>query len=191
MRIGIDLGGTKTEGVVLGAEGNELLRKRVVTRQSEGYRVILNDIVQLVHHLESEIGEQCSVGLGTPGAISAVTGTMKNSNTTCLNGQLLLEDLQVLLDRPLRIANDANCFALSEATDGAAAGAPSVSGLILGTGVGGGVVVNGQVLNGRMGIAGEWGHNFLDESDLHKELKQSQADFKNAIDILKEVRDII
>ncbi|MCH9638780.1 MAG: ROK family protein [Betaproteobacteria bacterium] len=162
MRIGIDLGGTKTEGVVLDAEGNELLRKRVETRQSEGYQVILNDIMQLVHYLESEIGAQCLVGLGTPGAISAVTGTMKNSNTTCLNGQPLLEDLQILLNRPLRIANDANCFALSEALDGAGKGHDVVFGVIMGTGVGGGVVFNGQLHQGHQYIAGEWGHNVLE-----------------------------
>lgn len=162
MRIGIDLGGTKTEGVVLDNKGSVLLRKRVETRQSEGYRAILNDIVQLVRHLESEIGEQCLVGLGTPGAISTVTGMMKNSNTTCLNGQSLFGDLQVLLNRPLRIANDANCFALSEALDGAGKGHNVVFGVIMGTGVGGGVVFNGQLHQGHQHIGGEWGHNILE-----------------------------
>ncbi len=162
MRIGIDLGGTKIEGVVLDNNGHELLRKRVETRQSEGYRAILNDIAQLVRHLEAEIGVQCSVGIGTPGAISAVTGTMKNSNTTCLNGQSLLEDLQALLDRPLRIANDANCFALSEALDGAGKDHDVVFGVIMGTGVGGGVVFKGQLHQGHQHIAGEWGHNILE-----------------------------
>ena len=162
MRIGIDLGGTKIEGVVLDNGGNELLRKRVETRQSEGYRAILDDIVQLVQHLEAEIGEQCSVGMGTPGAISAVTGTIKNSNTTCLNGQPLLEDLQALLNRPLRIANDANCFSLSEALDGAGKGYDVVFGVIMGTGVGGGVVLKGQLHQGHQHIGGEWGHNILE-----------------------------
>ena len=118
MRIGIDLGGTKIEGVVLDHDGHELLRKRVSTRQSDGYQAILHTIKQLVGHLEAEMGKKCSVGIGTPGAISAVTGTMKNSNTVCLNGRPLLEDLQTLMHRPLRIANDANCFTLSEALDG-------------------------------------------------------------------------
>lgn len=163
MRIGIDLGGTKIEGVVLDHDGNERLRKRVSTRQSEGYSDILNDIAELVQQLQLEVGEQCSVGIGTPGAISAVTGAMKNSNTTCMNGQPLLENLQALLDRPLRIANDANCFALSEALDGAGQGHAVVFGVIMGTGVGGGVVFNGQLHQGHQHISGEWGHNILEQ----------------------------
>lgn len=163
MRIGIDLGGTKIEGVVLDNEGSERLRKRVSTRQSEGYQAILNDIAQLVRQLEVEVGEQCSVGIGTPGALSAVTGAMKNSNTTCMNGQPLLEDLQTLLDLPLRIANDANCFALSEARDGAGKGHNVVFGVIMGTGVGGGVVFKGQLHQGHQHIGGEWGHNILEQ----------------------------
>lgn len=162
MRIGIDLGGTKTEGVVLDPNGNELLRKRVQTRQNEGYQTILNDIVLLVRYLETEVGEKCTVGIGTPGAISAVTGTMKNSNTTCMNGQPLFEDLQALLNRPLRIANDANCFALSEALDGAGKGYRVVFGVIMGTGVGGGIVFNNQLHQGHQHIGGEWGHNILE-----------------------------
>lgn len=163
MRVGIDLGGTKIEGVVLDNEGNERLRRRVSTRQSEGYRAILNDIEQLVKQLEAEIGAKCSVGIGTPGAISTVTGAMKNSNTTCMNGQLLLEDLQMLLARPLRIANDANCFALSEALDGAGQGRDVAFGVIMGTGVGGGVVFQGQLHQGLQHIGGEWGHNILEQ----------------------------
>lgn len=163
MRIGIDLGGTKIEGVVLDNDGNERLRKRVSTRQSEGYHAILSDIAQLVRQLESGVGEQCSVGIGTPGAISAVTGAMKNSNTTCMNGQPLLEDLQTLLNCPLRIANDANCFALSEALDGAGKGHDVVFGVIMGTGVGGGVVFKGQLHQGHQHIGGEWGHNILEQ----------------------------
>lgn len=162
MRIGIDLGGTKIEGVVLDCNGNELLRKRVETRQSEGYQAILTDIARLVGDLEAEVGQQCALGIGTPGAISALTGTIKNSNTICMNGQPLLEDLQVLLKRPLRIANDANCFALSEALDGAGKGHAVVFGVIMGTGVGGGVVFNGQLHQGHQHIGGEWGHNILE-----------------------------
>lgn len=162
MRIGIDLGGTKTEVVVLDKNGNELLRRRVETRQSKGYQAILNDITQLVWQLETEVGVSCSVGIGTPGAISTVTGQMKNSNTICMNGQPLLEDLQILLDRPLRIANDANCFALSEALDGAGKGYDMVFGVIMGTGVGGGLVFKGQLHQGHQNIGGEWGHNILE-----------------------------
>ncbi|WP_297324773.1 ROK family protein [Nitrosomonas sp.] len=162
MRIGIDLGGTKIEGVVLDNDSNELLRKRIDTQQSEGYPAILHKIDQLVGRLEAEVGRQCSIGIGTPGAISAVTGRMKNSNTACLNGQPLLEDLQALLSRPLRIANDANCFALSEALDGAGKGYGVVFGVIMGTGVGGGIVFNKQLHQGHQHIGGEWGHNILE-----------------------------
>ena len=162
MRIGIDLGGTKIEGVVLDTCGNELLRKRVDTRQAEGYWAILQSIDRLVKTLEVEAGSQCTVGIGTPGAISALTGRMKNSNTVCLNGQPLFEDLQALLDRPLHIANDANCFALSEALDGAGQGYGVVFGVIMGTGVGGGIVFNGRLHQGHHHIGGEWGHNILD-----------------------------
>ena len=162
MRIGIDLGGTKIEGVVLDHSGNELLRKRVDTRQAEGYSAILQTLRQLVRDLEAEAGTRCPVGIGTPGAISAVTSKMKNSNTVCLNDQSLLEDLQNILERPLRIANDANCFALSEALDGAGKGYGVVFGVIMGTGVGGGIVFNGQLHPGRQHIGGEWGHNILE-----------------------------
>jgi fructokinase len=148
--------------VVLDHDGAELLRKRVATRQSAGYRAILGDIAQLVADLETEAGAQCTVGIGTPGAISTVTGRMKNSNTICLNGQPLREDLQMLLKRPLRIANDANCFALSEALDGAGKDFGVVFGVIMGTGVGGGVVFNGQLHQGGQYIGGEWGHNILE-----------------------------
>ena len=162
MRIGIDLGGTKTEGIVIDSDGIELLRKRVDTPQSEGYQAILNTVARLVESLETAAGKRCPVGIGTPGAISAVTGRMKNSNTVCLNGQPLFEDLQGLLNRPLRIANDANCFALSEALDGAGKGYNVVFGVIMGTGVGGGIVFNGQLHQGRQHIGGEWGHNILE-----------------------------
>lgn len=162
MRIGIDLGGTKIEGVVLDEHGRELLRKRIDTLQSEGYQAILQKIHRLTMQLEADIGQTCTVGIGTPGAISAVTSRMKNSNTVCLNGQPLFEDLQTLLDRPLRIANDANCFALSEALDGAGQGQDVVFGVIMGTGVGGGIVFNGRLHQGLQHIAGEWGHNTLE-----------------------------
>ncbi len=162
MRIGIDLGGTKTEGVVLDTKGRELARQRVATPQAEGYQAILDNVAQLVGALESQIGQCCHVGIGTPGAISSVTGKMKNSNTVCLNGQPLFDDLQQRLDRPLRIANDANCFALSEAVDGAGKDYGVIFGVIMGTGVGGGVVFHRQLHVGRQHIGGEWGHNILE-----------------------------
>ncbi|MBK7364036.1 MAG: ROK family protein [Nitrosomonas sp.] len=164
MRIGIDLGGTKIEGVVLDHNGTELLRKRIDTKQSEGYQAILRRVTEFVLLLENEVGKPCSVGIGTPGAISAVTGKMKNSNTICLNGQSLLEDLQALLNRPLRVANDANCFTLSEALNGAGAGYDVVFGVIMGTGVGGGIVFKGQLHSGPQRISGEWGHNILESN---------------------------
>ena len=161
MQMGIDLGGTKTEGVVLDRHGNERVRLRVATPATEGYQAIINTIVQLANQLEKEAGERCTIGIGTPGAISTVTGMMKNCNTSCLNGQPLFDDLQQQLKRPLRIANDANCFALSEARDGAAQGHNVVFGVIMGTGVGGGIIFNGQLHQGHQHIAGEWGHNIL------------------------------
>jgi fructokinase len=160
MRIGIDLGGTKIEGIVLAADGRELIRERVPT-PGGNYRATLTAVHELVLRLESRAGGPCTIGLGMPGSVSRATGRVKNSNSTCLNGQPLHYDLEALLGRPLRFANDADCFALSEATDGAAAGAAVVFGVIVGTGTGGGIVVNGQLLHGPNGIAGEWGHNPL------------------------------
>ncbi len=160
MRIGVDLGGTKIEAIALDAEGCELRRHRMPTPQGD-YAATLAAVVQLVRDLEAELGRQGSVGVGTPGALSRATGLLKNSNSVCLNGRPVDRDLARLLDRPVRIANDANCFALSEAVDGAAAGAAVVFGVILGTGTGGGVVAHGRVLDGPNGIAGEWGHNPL------------------------------
>lgn len=160
MRLGIDLGGTKIEIVALDDSGHELLRRRVPTPQGD-YYATLNAIVQLVRDAEAELGQQGSLGIGTPGALSRATGLLKNSNSIVLNGKPLLQDLESLLHRKVCISNDANCFALSEATDGAAAGAEVVFGVILGTGVGAGIVVNGHVLTGPNGIAGEWGHNPL------------------------------
>ncbi len=160
MRIGIDLGGTKTEIVVLGKTGEIVLRERVPTPGND-YEKILQTLQELVASVEHRLGRLCPVGVGIPGAVSLLTGRIKNANTTCLIGKPLREDLERLLARPVRLANDANCFALSEANDGAGAGSAVVFGVILGTGVGGGVVVNGQVLSGANSIAGEWGHNPL------------------------------
>ena len=160
MRIGIDLGGTKIEIIALDTAGTTLARRRVATPQGD-YAGTLATVAGLVSGVESELGQRGTLGIGTPGALSRVSGRIKNANSTCLNGQPLLDDLQALLGREVRIANDANCLALSEASDGAAAGAEVVFGVILGTGVGGGIVVRGQVLDGPNGIAGEWGHNPL------------------------------
>ena len=160
MLIGIDLGGTKIEGIAIAADGKQLLRKRVPTPAGD-YQATLHQIHDLVHEIETTLGEVGSVGIGTPGAISPASGLLKNSNSVCMNGKPVYEDLTRLLQRDIRIANDANCFALSEATDGVAAGAGVVFGVIVGTGTGAGVVVNGHVLAGANAIAGEWGHNPL------------------------------
>ena len=158
MRIGVDLGGTKIEGIVLDADGAECCRQRLPTPQ-EDYQATLTAVAGLVGALEAEVGQQCSVGIGLPGSVSRATGLVKNSNSVCLNGQPLHRDLEALLGRSLRFANDADCFALSEATDGAATGAAVVFGVIVGTGTGGGIVVDGKLVTGPNGIAGEWGHN--------------------------------
>ena len=158
--MGIDLGGTKVAGIVLDAAGNEVCRERVPTPQGD-YQLTLQALAGLVGVLEDRAGQPCSVGIGMPGSVSRATGLIKNSNSVCLNGQALHQDLEALLDRPLRFANDADCFALSEAVDGAAAGAAVVFGVIIGTGTGGGLVINGQRLSGPNGIGGEWGHNPL------------------------------
>ena len=160
IRLGIDLGGTKIEIVALAEDGRELLRRRVATPK-EDYRGILDAIAGLVAEAESALGERGSVGIGTPGSISRATGLLRGSNSLCLNCKPIRSDLEALLRRPVQITNDANCFALSEATDGAGAGAEVVFGVILGTGVGGGIVVRGHVLTGPNAIAGEWGHNPL------------------------------
>ncbi|MBU1690750.1 MAG: ROK family protein [Gammaproteobacteria bacterium] len=160
MKLGIDLGGTKIEIIALDDEGSELLRRRVPTPQGD-YSGTLWAIADLVHQAEAALGQVGTIGIGTPGAISRATGLLKNSNSIHLNGQPIVQDLESLLQRKLRISNDANCFALSEATDGAAAGAAVVFGVIIGTGTGAGIVVNGHVLTGANGIAGEWGHNPL------------------------------
>lgn len=160
MRIGIDLGGTKIEIVALADNKTELLRRRVPTPLGD-YQGTLMAVAGLIADADNQLGHRGSVGIGIPGAESPGSGLIKNANSICLNGRPLRHDLQGLLQREIRLANDANCFALSEATDGAAAGAEVVFGVILGTGVGGGIVINGKVLNGANSIGGEWGHNRL------------------------------
>ncbi|MCA9516377.1 MAG: ROK family protein, partial [Myxococcales bacterium] len=160
-RIGVDLGGTKIEVAALGPAGNVVLRRRIATPASAGYRAIVDAIAGLVRGVEGELGLEAPVGIGTPGTISPLTGRLKNSNTVCLNGQPLADDLGQALERDVRLANDADCLALSEASDGAGRGAASVFAVILGTGVGGGVVVRGELLRGPNGVTGEWGHNPL------------------------------
>jgi fructokinase len=163
VRIGIDLGGTKIEGIAIDDDGREVVRKRIAAPRGD-YGRTLEAVVELVSNIEhasGAIGMQGSVGIGIPGTISPATGLVKNANSTWMNGRPLADDLPRLLDRPVRFANDANCFALSEATDGAAAGAPVVFGVIIGTGTGGGVVIDGRVVTGANAIGGEWGHNPL------------------------------
>ena len=159
MRIGIDLGGTKIEGLALD-HGRELERLRVATPRGD-YDATLRAIQQIVAALEAQAGTAAHIGLGIPGAIDPDSGLVKNANSTWLIGRRLTSDLEAALGRPVRIANDANCFAVSEASDGAATGAGVVFGVIVGTGTGAGVVVHGQLLTGRHAIAGEWGHNPL------------------------------
>lgn len=164
-RIGIDLGGTKIEGVFLSQENIICARKRIPTPQDkdadQAYEAILLSIRKLIEQLEADAGVTATVGIGTPGTISSLTGLVKNSNTVCLNGKPLLMDIEQCLGRKVRIANDANCFALSEAHNGAGKEYSSIFGIIMGTGVGGGIVINKQIHTGSMGIAGEWGHNPL------------------------------
>jgi fructokinase len=171
VRIGIDLGGTKIEGVVIDPAGQVRARERVPTPRGS-YEGTLGAIAELVARLESDIGEPCRVGIGMPGAVSPATGLIKNANSVWLNGRPFVRDIERALDRPVRVANDADCFTLSEATDGAACGvsaspgAPSpggttVFGVIIGTGTGGGIVVNRRLCSGPNAIAGEWGHNML------------------------------
>jgi len=159
MRIGVDLGGTKIEAIALGGGGDVLARQRVATPPS--YDGTLDAIVRLVRGVEEEVGARGTVGVGVPGVVVPSTGLVKNANSTWLIGQPLERDLARLLERPIRTMNDANCFALSEAADGAGAGASVVFGVILGTGVGGGIVIDGRCVVGANLIAGEWGHNPL------------------------------
>ena len=158
-RIGVDLGGTKVEIAALGPGGHESLRRRIDT--PHGYQASLEAIVRLVRDAEAQLGITATVGIGIPGVISPVTGLVKNANTIALNGHAFDRDIAALLGREVRVENDANCFALSEAVDGAGAGQSVVFGVILGTGCGGGIVVNGKVVRGRNRITGEWGHNPL------------------------------
>lgn len=161
MRIGIDLGGTKTEAILMNDTGEIVQRLRQPTPQEDGYVAILNNIAALVSELEAHAGKPCRIGIGTPGSLSPSNGLLRNSNTVCMNGKPLLADIQALINRDIRIANDANCFTLSEAVDGAAQGAKTVFGVIIGTGTGGGIVINGKLIEGAQHIAGEWGHNPL------------------------------
>lgn len=160
MRIGIDLGGTKIEAIALAKDGSTLIRQRIAT-PSTGYEGMLAALVDMVGRIEAQTGVTGSIGIGIPGAVSKLTGFVKNANSVWLNGKPFERDLSRALQRPVRIANDADCFALSEATDGAGAGALSVFGVILGTGCGGGIVIDGKLLAGPNSIAGEWGHNSL------------------------------
>lgn len=158
MRIGIDLGGTKIAGIVLDPHGQTVATRRVPTPTQLGYAGVLQAITAVVQSLEAEAGTTCSVGIGAPGQVSRRTQRVKNSNATCLNDQPLLDDLQDRLQRQVRLTNDANCFTLSEASDGAAARHRVVFGVILGTGVGGGISIDQEIYGGCNGIAGEWGH---------------------------------
>jgi fructokinase len=160
MRIGVDLGGTKIELAALDRDGAILLRRRIATPGND-YAAIIRAVTALVDAAERTLGRRGTVGIGMPGALSPATGLVKNANSTCLIGKPFDRDLISALGRPVRFANDANCFALSEAVDGAAAGAAVVFGTILGTGVGAGIVVDGRVLTGANAIAGEWGHSPL------------------------------
>lgn len=160
VKIGIDLGGTKIEGIALSEAGEELFRQRIATPQGD-YQGTLQSIVDLIKQIEAGTDQQGSIGICTPGSLSPATGLLRNSNSVCMNGKPVLDDLQNLLHKEIRIANDANCFALSEATDGVAREASVVFGVIIGTGTGAGVVVDKKVLLGANSIAGEWGHNPL------------------------------
>ncbi len=162
--MGIDLGGTKIEGRVLDHNGDEIARMRILAPQGH-YGDTLAALTDIIQALEKEVGGGATVGIGMPGSLSPTTGLVRNANSTWLNGQPLREDLERALKRQVRMANDANCFTLSEAVDGAAAGAHSVFGIIIGTGCGGGIVIDGRVLEGARGIGGEWGHNPLPWSD--------------------------
>jgi fructokinase len=160
LRVGIDLGGTKIAGVVLGPGGHCLAEHRAAAPRHD-YAATLNAVVQTVQRLEASAGGKGSIGIGIPGSLSPTSGRVQNANSTWLNGRLFGRDLEAELGRAVRLANDANCFALSEAVDGAGAGAHSVFGVILGTGCGGGLVFEGTLIDGPRGIGGEWGHNPL------------------------------
>ncbi len=168
VRIGVDLGGTKIEGAVLDDASEQVLaRQRVATDSGRGYAHIVETVGALVDRLRAAHPDAVSVGIGTPGAISSRTGLMKNSNTTCLNGRDLPADLARRIGGPLRVENDANCFALAEARRGAGQGGRFVFGVIMGTGVGGGLVIDGRLWSGPQHIAGEWGHHVIDPQGPH------------------------
>jgi fructokinase len=160
VRIGVDIGGTKIEAGAIDADGWVMHRRRAPTPAGD-YAATIATVVRLVAEIEAELGHPCPVGIGMPGVLSPATGLVKNANSTWLIGRPLQTDLEAALGRPVRLANDANCFTLSEALDGAAAGMDSVFGVILGTGVGGGIAIHGRILGGANAIAGEWGHNPL------------------------------
>lgn len=161
--IGIDLGGTKIEAVVLATSHAIIHRKRIATKQQEGYQAILQRIGGLYREMVSLCdGKPATLGIGTPGTLSPVTGLLRNANTQCLNGKPIAADLQKLLGTPVTVCNDANCFALAEATSGAGLGYKTVFGVIMGTGCGGGIVCNGSMVSGRGALAGEWGHTTVD-----------------------------
>lgn len=166
-RVGIDLGGTKIAGIVLAGDGAALQEMRVPAPR-EDYAASVRAVLELVEGLEVAAGIRGTVGIGMPGSISPKTGLVQNANSVWLNGRAFHRDLEVALGRPVRVANDANCFALSEAVDGAGAGARSVFGVILGTGCGGGLVFNGALIDGPLSIAGEWGHTPLPWSTAHE-----------------------
>jgi fructokinase len=162
-KIGIDLGGTKIEGIVLSQSGQEVIRRRIETQQERGYEHVLSAIVALYHTLADKISyAPHSFGICTPGSISNKTGLLKNSNTLCLNDQPIRKDLERMLNRSIAIENDANCFAMAEALLGAGKNFKTVFAVIMGTGCGAGIIYNGEVLNGLHGIAGEWGHASID-----------------------------
>jgi fructokinase len=162
-RLGIDLGGTKIEGIALDERGYECFRKRIATEQKQGYEAILDRIDALYGELVARIdGAPHTLGIGTPGALSPRTGLLKNSNTVCMNGRPLRQDLERRLGRPFTLQNDANCFALAEALQGAGRGRAMVFGVILGTGCGGGLIHNGEIWTGAQAIGGEWGHMSID-----------------------------
>ena len=160
MRLGVDLGGSKIEILALNDNGEQLHRQRIATPQNN-YRQILAAIHQLVRSTENQLGQSGSIGICTPGSISPQSGRLRNSNSICLNDNAFKEDLENILQRQIRIANDANCFALSEAIDGSAQQAAIVFGVIIGTGCGAGIVINKQIIDGPNAISGEWGHNPL------------------------------
>ena len=188
MRIGIDLGGTKTEIICLHASnGKELYRKRVPSPQGS-YKDSLENLVRLVGEAEQELGQKGTLGIGIPGCTSRETGLIKNSNSTWLIGTPLIQDLSVRLDREVRVENDANCLAVSEATDGAGEGSEVVFAVIIGTGCGAGIVVNGRAVSGLNGLGGEWGHNPL---PLQKSLRSANLDALDFFDGENNPEDIV